>query len=168
MKAFRRLYGANPLHLLAMIASFALAGYAAQSLIQSRPIAVGVWFVGAAIGHDVILLPLYAIADQGARLVLPHRRRRAAGTVSTPEPANGGWQNYVRVPAAISACLLLVYLPSIARLSDAFTPTTGLSSQGYFVRWLGITGVLFLLSALTFAVALRRARSRTRARPVSS
>jgi hypothetical protein len=155
MIAFRRRYGASALHLLVMIASFALAGYAAWSLIQDRTIMVVVWFVGAAVGHDVILFPLYSIIDRR----FGGRRRRdddvpaAAGAPAAP------WLNYVRVPAAISGLLLLVFLPSIARLSSIYTSTTALSSGGYLARWLGITGALFLVSAVAYAFRLRRARA---------
>ncbi len=155
MASFSRRYGAHPLHLLAMVASFALAGYAAIQLVHSRSIEVIVWFVGAAVGHDLLVLPLYAIADR----TLIRRNRPARPGVSP-------WINYVRVPAALSALLLLVYLPSIARLSDIFTATTGLSSGGYFSRWLGITGVLFLLSGLTLALRIRR--KRPTAHPIGS
>lgn len=150
MTRFSRRYGAGPLHLLAMIASFALAGYAAILLVKSRPIEVIVWFVGAAVGHDLLLLPLYAIAD--GTLSRAHRCFPEGDIRRGPSP----WINYVRAPAAISGLLLLVYLPSIARLSSIFTQTTALSSGGYFVRWLGITGVLFLLSGLALANRLRR------------
>lgn len=148
MRAFVRRYGAHPLHLLVLIACFGVAGYAALKLIDSRPIAVGVWFVGAAVGHDFVLLPLYALIDGGVRRV----RRQPDDLPRVP------WLNYMRFPAAISGILLLVYLPSIARLSDIYTSTTALSSSGYFLRWLGVTGVLFLLSAVAFAIRLRRAR----------
>lgn len=149
MTTFTRRYGANPLHLIAMIASFALAGYAALLLVEKNPIGAIVWFVGAALGHDLLLLPLYAIAD--GTLIRARRRDQEAGKRSQ-------WINYVRLPAMLSGLLLLVYLPSIAGLSDIFTATTALSSGGYFARWLGITGVLFLLSGLALAIRMRRGR----------
>lgn len=149
MTMFSRRYGAHPLHLLAMVASFALAGYAALLLVKSHPVGVIVWFIGAAVGHDLLFLPLYAIADKP--LI-----RASSGRAGRPGPSP--WINYVRVPAMLSGLLLLVYLPSIASLSTIFTATTALSSSGYFIRWLGITGVLFLLSGLTLAVQLRRNR----------
>lgn len=154
MTKFSRRYGAGALHLLAMIASFAIAGYAAILLVKSRPIEVIVWFVGAAVGHDLLLLPLYALADGTLSRA---QRQTPAGHI---RPGPSLWINYVRAPAMISGLLLLVYLPSIARLSSIFTATTALSSANYFVRWLGITGVLFLLSALALAIRLRRDQSR--------
>lgn len=151
MRTFARHYGAHPLNLLAMLASFAVAGYAALQLVGSRPIAVVVWFAGAAVLHDLVLLPLYVIADRG----LWWRTRRAGSRRVRSAPA---WINYVRVPTAASGILLLVYLPSIARLSSGYNATTALSSGGYFLRWLLVTGVLFLLSTLAFAVRILRQR----------
>lgn len=151
MRSFVRHYGAHPLNLLALLASFALAGYAAVLLVPSRPVGVIVWFVGAAVIHDVLLVPLYAIADRGLVSVW---RRHPGSTAMSP------WINYVRVPAGISALLLLVFLPSIARLSTGFHSITGLSSADYLARWLAITGALFVLSAIAFAFRLRRTAGR--------
>lgn len=150
MRAFMRRYGAHPLNLLALLASFALAGYAARLLLHSNPVGVIAWFVGAAIGHDLLMLPLYAIADGGlARLWRRHPSRLPMAP----------WINYLRVPVLSSALLLLVYLPSIARLSPNYQAITGLSSAGYLNRWLAVTGAMFVLSALAFAIQLRRKRT---------
>lgn len=145
MPRFVRRYGAHPLHLLVLVGCFALAGFAAIKLVHDRPVMVIVWFVGAAVAHDVLLLPLYALVDRGLR--------RGATLPSAP------WLNYVRFPLAISAVLLLVFLPSIARLSNVYTATTGLTAGGYLLRWLAVTGVLFLVSALSYALRLRKIRS---------
>ena len=64
MRRVTRWYGANPLHLLALLACFGLAGYAAAQLVPSRPAGVAVWFAGAVVGHDLVLMPLYSIADR--------------------------------------------------------------------------------------------------------
>lgn len=139
MTSFRERYGARPSHLLMFVVVFAVAGFAALKLIKDRPVAVVVWFVGAAVLHDVLFVPLYAVLDRALRA-----RRAARG----PAP----WLNYVRFPAAISALLLLVFLPSIARLSDIYTSTTGLSSSGYLIRWVFVTAALFAISGLIYAV----------------
>src|SRR3989442_3097158 len=79
----RRWYGAHPLHLLALLASFALAGYAVHAVVaagQWRGFAV--WFLVAIVGHDLLLFPLYSVADLSLRRLLP---RRAGGG-----PARGG------------------------------------------------------------------------------
>ncbi|MDQ3663912.1 MAG: hypothetical protein M3353_04540 [Actinomycetota bacterium] len=144
-------YGAHPLHLLAMLASFALAGYAAVRLVETAPVAVGVWFVATAVGHDLLLLPLYAIVDTG--LVRVWRRRRT-GDMALPRVR---WINYVRVPAMLAGLLLLVFLPSIFRLGeDDYTAATGLLPDQYLANWLLVSAVLFGVSAVAYAVRLRR------------
>jgi hypothetical protein len=148
MRTFVRRYGAHPLHLIVLVGCFALAGYAALGLISEHAIAVVVWFVGAAVLHDLVLVPLYAVIDGGLRRV----RSRPGELPRVP------WLNYVRFPAVISGILLLVFLPSIAQLSGIYHATTGLSASGYFLRWLAVTGVLFLLSGIAFAFRLRRSR----------
>ena len=64
MRRLLHWYGGNPLHLLAMLACFGLAGYAAARLVPNRPLGVVIWFLGAAIGHDLLLVPLYSLADR--------------------------------------------------------------------------------------------------------
>ncbi|MFE1852583.1 hypothetical protein ACFYYI_12515 [Streptomyces sp. NPDC002387] len=61
MARFVRWYGSNPLHLLVPICSFALTAYGMVRLFAIRPLAVAVWFVGAAIVHDLVLLPRWPI-----------------------------------------------------------------------------------------------------------
>lgn len=146
IKAFARVYGANPLHLLAMIASFALAGYASTALFHRNTIRVAVWFVGAAVGHDLLLLPLYGLAN----LSLTRIWRVGPRSDSVP------WLNYLRFPAVISATLLLIYFPEISRRHTAQYSDSGLSNHPYFSHWLLVTGVLFAVSAVVYAVGLRR------------
>jgi hypothetical protein len=142
-----RWYGASPLHLLAMLASFGLAGYAAAHLVSFEPLAVLIWFVGAAIGHDLLLVPLYSLADRSVMAAIRHRE---------PPPPAAGWINYVRVPAALSGLLLLVWFPLILRLPSSYHASTTLSPDPYVWHWLAVSGVLFLLSAIAFALRLRR------------
>ncbi|MEU2711455.1 hypothetical protein [Streptomyces sp. NPDC007205] len=149
MARFVRWYGSGPLHLLVLIASFALTGYAMVRLFAVQPWEVAIWFVGAALLHDLILLPLYSLADLSA-LSVP--RHRAAGRPSLP------WINYLRVPAFLSGLLLLVWFPLVFRLAAPYPGATGLSYSVYLGRWLAITGVLFAASALAFAMRLRRVR----------
>ena len=148
MRHITRWYGANPLHLLALLACFALAGYAAAQLVPSRPVGVAVWFIGAVIGHDLVLMPLYSIAD---RSVLAAVRHRAPNLPAVP------WINYLRVPAALSGMLLLIWFPLIFRLPRRFTATTTLSLDPFLWHWLAVTGALFLLSAAAYALRLRAA-----------
>lgn len=149
MARFVRWYGSGPLHLLVLIASFALTGYAMVRLFAVQPWDVAIWFVGAAILHDLILLPVYSLADLAALSVLRHR---AADGPTVP------WINYLRVPAFLSGLLLLVWFPLVFRLAVPYPGDTGLSDSVYLGRWLAITGVLFAASALAFAMRLRRVR----------
>jgi len=151
MRRLLRWYGASPLHLLAMLACFGLAGYAAVRLVSSRPLAVAAWFLGAVIGHDLLLMPLYSLADRSVAAAFRHR---------APELPSVAWINYVRVPAALSGLLLLVWFPLILRLPSPYHASTTLSADPYVWHWLAVTGVLFLLSAVAFALRLRR-QSRT-------
>jgi hypothetical protein len=151
MRRLLRWYGASPLHLLAMAACFALAGYAAARFVPSRPLGVAVWFLGAVVGHDLLLVPLYSLADRSAVAAMRHR--------APPLPAVP-WINYLRVPAALSALLLLVWFPLILRLPGGYHASTGLSADPYVWHWLAVTGALFLLSAATYALRLRRVSNR--------
>ena len=68
----------NPLHLLALLAAFALAGYAVRAVIaagQFRGFAI--WFAVAIIGHDLLLFPLYSLADLSVQRLLPVARTAA-------------------------------------------------------------------------------------------
>jgi hypothetical protein len=147
MRRQLRWYGASPLHLLALLACFGLAGYAAVRLASSHPVAVAAWFGGAVIGHDLLLMPLYSLADRSAMAALRHR--------APPLPATP-WINYLRVPAALSGLLLLVWFPLILRLRSPYHASTTLSADPYLWHWLAVTGTLFLLSAVAFALRLRR------------
>ncbi|MFK0288829.1 hypothetical protein ACIQVL_51455 [Streptomyces sp. NPDC090499] len=147
-----RWYGSGPLHLLVLIASFALTGYALVRLFAVQPWEVAIWFVGAAVLHDLILLPLYSLADLSALSVLRHQ---AADASDRPTVR---WINHLRVPAFLSGLLLLVWFPLILRLAGPYPGDTGLSDSVYLGRWLAITGVLFAASAVAFAARLRRVR----------
>lgn len=154
MRRLLRWYGANPLHLLALLGCFALAGYAAARLVPSRPLGVAVWFLGAVIGHDLLLMPLYSLADRSAMAAIRHR---------TPRLPALPWINYLRVPAGLSLLLLLVWFPLILRLHINYQASTTLSADPYFWHWLAVTGALFLLSAVMLALRLRM-----RPRPVTA
>ena len=124
MRRQLRWYGASPLHLLALLACFGLAGYAAARLVSSHPVAVVAWFVGAVIGHDLLLMPLYSLADRSAMAAVRHREPQLPATP---------WINYLRVPAALSGLLLLVWFPLILRLQSPYHASTTLSADPYRV-----------------------------------
>ncbi|MEV2210267.1 hypothetical protein AB0H86_01900 [Streptomyces sp. NPDC050997] len=138
----------SPLQLLLLACSFALAGYAGVRLLDGDWFGVALWFVGAALLHDLVLVPLYAGLDR-ALVKAAGRRRDRIG--------------YVRVPAALSALLLLVWFPLISgRVAGRYASATGLSPDGFLARWLLLTAALFGGSALLFVLRLRRA---TKQRP---
>ena len=138
MSTWRRLYGASPLHLAGHVAVFATAGYAFLRILQRGPVEnFVIWFVGAALLHDLVLLPAYSLLDVGARLGLGRRRLPAI--------------NYVRVPALISGLLLLVYFPLILVEADRnYVRSTGHHVHDYARNWLLITAVLFAGSGLIY------------------
>jgi hypothetical protein len=150
----RRAYGAGPLHLLALLASFALAGYVVTYLVN-EPLFVRmlIWFVGAVIGHDLVLFPLYALADRSLTAGL-HRswpRPDAAPAVSP--------LNYIRVPALGAGLLFLIFFPGILRQGQpTYLAATGQNQQPYLARWLLLTAAMFAISAVCYAVRLRNAR----------
>src|ERR1700747_1300189 len=142
---FKRWHGANPLHLLAMIGCFALAWYAGAGLLHAKAVGVVVWVAGAVIGHDLILMPLYALADKSVMTVFRHR---------PPKLPTVPWINYLRVPVVLSGLLLLIWFPLIFRIPSHFPRTTDLSLDPYLGHWLPVTGAPFLLSARALAVRL--------------
>src|SRR5580700_6696795 len=146
MRWFSRWYGANPLHLLTLVGCFALAWYAGAGLLHAKPVGVAIWFVGAVVGHDLVLMPLYALADWSAAAVIRHR------AVRFPDIP---WINYLRVPAAMSGLLFLVWFPLILRLRTRYQASTTLSPDPFLWHWLGVTGALFLLSAAAVALRVR-------------
>lgn len=145
----------SPFQLLLLACSFALAGYAGVRLLADDWFEVALWFVGAAVVHDLVLVPLYATADRA--LV---RAAGAAGHREGAPPAPSrqwGRAAYVRVPAALSGLLLLVWFPLISgRVADRYESATTLSASGFLARWLLITALLFGGSALLLVVRLRR------------
>lgn len=151
MRRFVKWYGASPLHLLVMLASLALAGYAAQRLIETRTLRVVIWFVGAAVLQDLLLVPLYTLADRPLAGIWRRNHRPRQDSRNTVP-----WLNHLRFPAAISLLLLLVFWPEITRRQTALGSVSQLSDRPYLDHWLLVSGILFVVSALSYAVRLRR------------
>lgn len=139
MTWFRARYGSNPLHLLSILACFALAAYAAlQASKGPLPLRMLVWFVAALLAHDLVLFPVYALAD---RLLVRFRRQ--------PAGVPDGSVNWVRVPALLSGILLLISLPLVLRQGEgSYRAASGLGESPYLGRWLVLTAVLFAGSGL--------------------
>ncbi|MBA3867164.1 MAG: hypothetical protein H0X42_12610 [Solirubrobacterales bacterium] len=148
----RTLYGASPLHLLAVIASFAIAGYAFFRL-AGTPTALQtfIWFAGAAVAHDLIAFPLYS----GLNLIA---RRSLAGPLDNrEEDRRVPVVNHLRIPVFLSALSLLLFFPEILGLNSSnYADDTGLGGDVFLTRWIGLCAALFLGSAVVYAVRLRR------------
>jgi hypothetical protein len=129
-----RLYGAHPLHLALHLLVFAVSAFALVQILDGGVVEnFLIWFVGAALLHDLVFLPLYTLADHAARRF--------------HIPA----LNYLRVPALISGVLLLVYFPLILVKADGnYFRSTGHHVEHYARNWLLITVALFAGSALVY------------------
>ncbi len=136
MKRFRDHYGASPIHAVAHLAAFALAGFVVLQFLELRAtFNVLIWFVAAVVLHDFILLPFYSGLDRAAQAIGGRR----------------GAVNYLRVPVGLSALLLLVFFPLIlGRSTGKLEQVSGAPAPDYLARWLLITGVLFAGSAALY------------------
>jgi hypothetical protein len=147
---FRRLYGASPLHLALVLTFGALAIYAIWEMYRSNW-RILEWFAGSVLGHDLVLFPVVAVADRLLVAVAAWRRRRAG-------PPLVPWVNHVRAPVVISAVLLGISFPLVLRLAaGTYSYATGLSVHPYLGRWLLLTAVAFIVSAVVFVIRLARA-----------
>ncbi len=151
---FRRIYGSHPLHLLTLVAGFALFGYVIATI---KPTAlwnpntwwqsIAVWFAAAIIAHDLVLFPIYALAD---------RLLRATGAGRGPV-SRAPVLNYIRVPVLGSMLTLVVFLPGIIKQgAPTFTAATGLTQDVFLGRWLLLTAAMFAVSAVVYAIRLAR------------
>ncbi|MFE2597240.1 hypothetical protein ACFXCZ_12150 [Streptomyces sp. NPDC059396] len=157
---FRRLYGESPLQLLLLLASFALCAYAGIRLLSGDWLLILIWFVGAAVLHDLVLVPLYSLGDRGAEAAL-RSGREPSGRDARGE--HGPGVNHLRVPAFLSLLLLLVYWPLVLRASRPYEDATRLSIDVFLGRWLLITAALFVVSAVWLVARLYTDRRRARA-----
>ena len=157
LTVFRKVYGSNPLHLLVVIAGFALAGYVVATIgleaLWNPEVwwqSIIVWFAAAIILHDLVLFPVYALADR--LLQLPRR----ASTKQPRVPVI----NYVRVPALASGLTLLVFLPGIVEQGGpAYSTASGQTQERFLGRWLLLCAAMFALSAVAYAVRLVTSRA---------
>lgn len=131
-----RLYGAGPLHAVAVLGCLALAGYAALSATANPAwTRMAIWLAVALVVHDVVLFPLYAATD-----------RVLVG-------AFGSGVNHVRVPLLGCALTFALFFPGIVRQgADTYRAATGLDQEPYLARWLMLCAALFAVSGLVLLV----------------
>jgi hypothetical protein len=158
-RRFGAIYGSGPLHLLTMLSGFALLGYV---LATFKPAtlwnsgawwqSIAVWLAAAVIAHDLLLFPLYALADRA----LFARFRRAAADLP-----NISARNHIRVPALGAGLTLLIFLPGIIEQgAPTYQAATGQTQQPFLGRWLLLTAAMFAVSAVSYAARLAVARRR--------
>jgi hypothetical protein len=157
---FRALYGSHPLHLLTLIVGFTLFG-AVIATIGWRALwnpnvwwqSIAVWFAVAVIVHDLVLFPLYALADRVLTLT---------GRIPVPVPV----LNHLRIPALGAGLTLLMFLPGIiAQGGPAYTAATGQTQEPFLGRWLMLTAAMFAASAVVYAIRLATTRRTSTATP---
>lgn len=150
---FRDLYGAGPVHLFALVGGFVLLGYVLASVgletlwnTKTWWQSIAVWFAVAIIAHDLVLFPLYSLADRV--LQLPRRLCQ--------QQANVPVLNYVRVPALGAALTFVVFLPGIVEQGAAtYLRATGQTQEPFLQRWLLLTSAMFLISAVAYIIRRR-------------
>ncbi len=155
MNHFRRLYGAPVFHLVILLAALALTAYTISvlgidGLFNPRVWwqSIAVWFAVAVIAHDLVLFPLYALADRILTLRRPRNGRAVRQPTDRPPVTN-----YVRMPTLAAGLLLLMFLPGIIQQGAAsYFTATGLTQEPYLGRWLILTAVFYLVAALSYAV----------------
>lgn len=163
MAAFTRIYGARPLHLLAVCFALALVGYmvyvAGIATFWNRNVwwqSIAVWFAGAIVVHDLLLFPLYSLADRSLTAGLDAMRGRAPALTWRVSPLN-----YIRIPLMGTALTFVLFFPGIIQQgSETFTTATGLTQEPYLGRWLVLTAVLFGVSALAYAIRIAQISNR--------
>jgi hypothetical protein len=150
-------YGSDPLHLLGTTAALALAGYVVTLLgpnaIWNHRVwwqSIAVWFLGAIVAHDLVLFPLYALADRSLTAALARLRGRRSRHELRVSPLN-----YFRVPTLAAGLSLLIFLPGIIGQGQiSYLAATGQTQQPFVGRWLLLVAALYGTSALAYAARL--------------
>jgi len=152
-RGISRVYGDHPLHLLTMAAGFALLGYI---VVTVKPAtlwnphswwqSIAVWFAAAIIAHDLLLFPIYALAD---RILWARAGRRPI------RQSRLSVRNHLRIPALGSGLTLLVFLPGIiGQGASTYLAATGQTQQPFLGRWMLLTTAMFTTSAAVYLVRL--------------
>lgn len=164
---FRRLYGERVLHLIVLLAALALTAYTISVLgldALYNPTSwwqsIGVWFAVAVIGHDLVLFPLYALADR----LVPATRPRRDDSASPRVPLI----NYVRLPTMASGLTFLLFFPGIIEQGAAtYRNATGLTQAPFLNRWLLLVAAFYSISALCYIAKTVLVARRSPRRPVN-
>lgn len=152
LSRLRAFYGEHPLHLLLLLACFALTGYVATHVaaIPAWP-TILIWFLAAVIGHDLVLFPVYAVVDRSATTLLALVRRGRAAARPPRVPA----VNYIRIPLLGTGLTFLLFLPGIIRQGAVtYHAATGETQQPFLQRWLLVCAAMFVASAVVYAIRL--------------
>jgi hypothetical protein len=122
------------MRLLAYLTLLPLCAWALLEILGGRSAErITLWLVACVIVHDLVVFPLYSGADRGLRRVA------------------GGAINYVRIPAALSLLMLVVFWGTISGAGErAYRATSGQTFDGYATRWLLVSAALFGGSALLY------------------
>ncbi len=71
--------------------------------------------------------------------------------------------NHIRLPAAASALLFVLFFPMILQQNEqSYLAASGRTEDAYLGRWLLVTGALFALSAIAYALRLGHATAHRR------
>ena len=142
-KLFRRLYGEHVLHLIVLLGALALGAYTISVLGIDQLFnpqvwwqSIAVWFAVAVIGHDLILFPLYALAER----LLPKGYRKA----KSASPHRVPLTNYLRMPTLATGLTFALFFPGIIQQGAVtYLNATGLT-PGTVPRSLAIAHGWFL------------------------
>jgi hypothetical protein len=154
---FKRLYGEHLLHLIVLLAALALGAYTISVLGVDQLFnptvwwqSIAVWFAVAVIGHDLILFPLYALAER----LLPRQRRSSHREGTQASPRRVPVVNYIRMPTLATGLTFALFFPGIIQ-QGAFTyhAATGLTQAPFLDRWLLLTAAFYATSAAWYVAA---------------
>ena len=132
----------RPLLVIAHLALLPFAAWALLEILGGRSAErIAIWLVACVVAHDLVVMPLYSGADRALRAAV------------------GGAINYVRIPAALSLLMLVVFWSTITGAGEpAHRRVSGLEWDGYATRWLLVSAALFAGSGVLY---LLRRGSRT-------
>jgi hypothetical protein len=109
---------------------------------------MAIWFLGALLAHDLVLLPAYTVLNAALSRILRTRRGGRQTTLVL---------NCIRVPALASGLLLLIFLPSISKQRPGIVMSaTGLNQDPYLGRWLLLSAAFFVTSGVVYALRRRQ------------